>query len=79
MLGHATLPMDFASVPRVQRLKLHLRGRGLDLSGLAALLGVHFSAPGKWLINCTENLPSVRWWQLAALGVPLDCLPPGLY
>lgn len=79
MRGQATLPIDFGPIPRVQRLKLHLRGRGLDLSGLAMLMGVHFSAPGKWLVSRTETLPSMRWWQLAALGVPLDCLPPGLY
>jgi len=69
------LPADWSALPRVQRLRLWLRSEGLTLTGLAARMGVHKSAPGKWLVRCSEPLPEERRAELLAIGLPEDCLP----
>ena len=70
-----TLPADWSALPREQRLRLWLRSQGLTLTGLAAKMGVHKSAPGKWLIRCSEPLPQVRRAELLAIGMPGECFP----
>jgi hypothetical protein len=70
-----SLPADWSALPREKRLRLWLRGEGLTLAGLAGLLGVHKSAPGKWLVGCSEPLPAGRRAELVAMGLPGDCLP----
>lgn len=69
------LPADWSALPRVQRLRLWLRGEGLTLAGLAARMGVHKSAPGKWLVSCSEPLPEKRREELYAMQMPDDILP----
>jgi transposase-like protein len=64
------LPTDWSALPREQRLKLWLRGEGLTLAALAQKMGVHKSAPGKWLIQCCEPLPKERRQELQAMGMP---------
>jgi hypothetical protein len=66
------LPTDWSMLPREQRLKLWLRSEGLTLTELARKLGVHKSAPGKWLVSCTEPLPEKRRKELLAMGVPKE-------
>jgi len=63
------------SIPRVVRLRLWLRDNHVRLSDLAARLGVHKSAPGKWLISGSDKLPEARRQELLALGVPEEALP----
>ncbi len=62
-------------LPREQRLKLWLRGQGLTLASLAGRMGVHKSAPGKWLVSCREPLPEARRAELLALRMPENLLP----
>ena len=69
------LPADWSLLPREQRLRLWLRGQGLTLVSLAAILGVHKTAPGKWLVSCREPLPAARREQLLGLGMPGDVIP----
>lgn len=69
------LPTDWSMLPREQRLRLWLRGQGMTLASLARRMDVHKSAPGKWLVRCSEDLPQVRRMQLLALGMPEECLP----
>lgn len=69
-----TLPADWSALPRVQRLRLWLRGEGLTLTALAARLGVHKSAPGKWLVSCSEPLPEKRREELLIMGIPSDLM-----
>lgn len=69
------LPADYSALPRVMRLRLWLRGQGLTLVTLADVLGVHKTAPGKWLVKCNEPLPEARREQLLALGMPGEVLP----
>lgn len=69
------LPADFSALPRVTRLRLWLRGQGLTLVTLAGLLGVHKTAPGKWLVKCNEPLPEARRQELLDMGMPGDVLP----
>lgn len=69
------LPADWSALPRVMRLRLWLRGQGLTLVTLAALLGVHKTAPGKWLVRCNEPLPAARRAELLAMGMPGDVMP----
>lgn len=69
------LPLSPAALPRVQRLRLWLRSQGLTLSDLATRLGVHKSAPGKWLLSCREPLPEARRRELVAMGMPEEVLP----
>uniref|UniRef100_I2Q1C6 Uncharacterized protein n=1 Tax=Desulfovibrio sp. U5L TaxID=596152 RepID=I2Q1C6_9BACT len=69
------LPADWSALPRVQRLRLWLRGEGLTLAGLAARMGVHKSAPGKWLVSCSEPLPTRRRKELLGMGMPEKYLP----
>lgn len=66
------LPTDWSMLPREQRLKLWLRSEGLTLTDLARKLGVHKSAPGKWLVSCTERIPDYRKYQLLRLGLPCE-------
>lgn len=68
------LPADWSMLPREQRLKLWLRGEGLTLAALATKMGVHKSAPGKWLVSCSEPLPEKRRAELVAMGMPNDLL-----
>jgi len=72
-----TLPLDCADLPRALRLRLWLRGNGLSLDSLAKRLGVHKSAPGKWLVSCTDPLPPGRREELVKIGVPEALLPAG--
>ena len=72
------MPADWSMLPREQRLKLWLRGEGLTLAALAQKMGVHKSAPGKWLMQCCENLPEKRKKELQAMGMPDGCFP-GVY
>lgn len=69
------LPADWSMLPREQRLKLWLRGEGLTLTDLARKLGVHKSAPGKWLVSCTEPLPEKRRNELLVIGLTISLLP----
>lgn len=69
------LPADWSMLPREQRLRLWLRGQGLTLSSLAKRMGVHKSAPGKWLVSCSEPLPEKRRSELYAMQIPEDILP----
>jgi len=69
------LPTDWSALPREQRLKLWLRGEGLTLAALAQKMGVHKSAPGKWLVSCTEPLPERRQREMLAMGVPIEYFP----
>jgi len=69
------LPADWSMLPREQRLRLWLRSEGLTLTDLARKLGVHKSAPGKWLIQCCESLPQEQRLALQAMGMPDECLP----
>lgn len=69
------LPADFSALPRVMRLRLWLRGQSLTLVSLAGVLGVHKTAPGKWLIKCNEPLPPARRAELLELGMPEGLLP----
>jgi|GEM_PF-2275993 len=69
------LPADWSALPREQRLKLWLRGEGLTLAGLAKKMGVHKSAPGKWLVSCSEPLPEKRREELLQIGMLEDMLP----
>lgn len=68
------LPADWSMLPREQRLKLWLRGEGLTLAALAKKMGVHKSAPGKWLVSCSEPLPEKRHEELQAMGIPIGFL-----
>ena len=69
------LPTDWSMLPCEQRLKLWLRSEGLTLTDLARKLGVHKSAPGKWLVSCTEPLPEKRRVYLASIGMPIELFP----
>ncbi len=69
------LPAVGAALPRQKRLRLWLRGQGLTLTDLAARLGVHKTAMGKWLVSGREPLPEARRRELLALGVPGEVLP----
>lgn len=69
------LPADWSALPREQRLTLWLRGEGLTLAALAKKMGVHKSAPGKWLMSCSEPLPEKRRQELVDLGIPGELLP----
>jgi hypothetical protein len=69
------LPLDCAGLSRALRLRLWLRGHGLSLGILARRMGVHKSAPGKWLVSCTDTLPAGRREELLGLGVPAELLP----
>jgi hypothetical protein len=68
------LPADWSMLPREQRLRLWLRGQGMTLASLASRMGVHKSAPGKWLVSCSEPLPEKRRAALVAMGMPNDLL-----
>ncbi|WP_428558616.1 MAG: hypothetical protein ACP59X_12200 [Solidesulfovibrio sp. DCME] len=69
------LPTDWSMLPREQRLRLWLRSEGLTLTRLAERMGVHKSAPGKWLVSGREPLPANRRMELVAMGMPKECLP----
>lgn len=69
------LPTDWSMLSREQRLKLWLRGEGLTLAALAKKMGVHKSAPGKWLVSCSEPLPDVRRSYLININMPINILP----
>jgi len=68
------LPLP-CSIPRVVRLRLWLRDNRLRLSDLAQHMGVHKSAPGKWLISGSDRLPESRRQELLKMGVPEEALP----
>jgi len=74
---HSSLPLPgvFAGMPRAKRLQVWLQVQGLSLAKLAKRMGVHKSAPGKWLISCREPLPAKRRAQLLAMQLPDNLLP----
>lgn len=69
------LTVDLPGVDRVRRLRLWLHGQGMTLKDLAARLGVHKTAPGKWLVSCRERLPERRRRELLGMGMPEGVLP----
>jgi hypothetical protein len=69
------LPSDWSMLPRELQLKLWLRGEGLTLAALAKKMGVHKSAPGKWLVSCSEPLSEARRRELLDMGMSVELLP----
>lgn len=65
-------------VARKKQLRQLLKANRRTLKDLAKALGVHPSAPGKWLVAETEPLPEARRSQLLALGLPEELLPAPL-
>lgn len=62
---------------REEMLLAFLRSKGYNLMSLAQRWNVHKTAPGKFLIKCSDPLPCDKREDLVKnLGIPENLLPP---